>query len=197
MFKRKKSYRFYRGKAKKKVGWWTHLISKLLWLAIGFVSVLLLIYALSFYQRLSQPEASEFSSKGKESNKQILVRVQIINGSSISQLSGGEDLAQRLTKKLNQLHVDNLIYEIVEVQKSELGKMGLKDSEAKESMIIDRWGDEKTGEPSKIALLTAKALNIDPQNVVFQKLKNNYQDVSLTILIGNDYKSLFSTDSKK
>jgi hypothetical protein len=184
MFKRKRTHKFYRGR-KRKSGFWTRLGSKLLWGCIAFLSVLLLAYAFSFYQRLNQPEA-------KEKGKQILVRVQIVNGCPGAALSTGEDLAQKLARKLSQLQVDNLVYEIDDLQKPELGSAELGDSEARESLVIDRVGSQGKDSPSEAALLTARALGISPRNVVYKKLENNYRDVSLTILIGKDYKTLFS-----
>ena len=105
-------------------------------------------------------------------------------------------MAQKMAKRLEQLKVDNIVYEIVEIEKPSLGSEGLGDSEVNESMILDRMGNENNGPPSEVALLTAKALGISPQNVICKRLKNNYQDVSLTISIGNDYKKLFTPPKK-
>jgi len=184
--KRKKEHRYYRGKRRKKSNFWSKLTSKFLWVFIIFLIILLGVYAFSFYHKLSQPEA-------KEQRKPTLARVQILNGCSKSE---GVDLAQKMSKRLEQLKVDNIVYQIVNIEKPELGSMGLEDSEVEESMILDRMGNEKNGSPSEVALSTAKALGISPQNVIYKRLKNNYQDVSLTILIGNDYKILFTQPKK-
>jgi hypothetical protein len=185
--KRKKEHRYYRGKRRKKGSFWSKLASKFLWIMIIFLTGLLAVYAFSFYHKLSQPEA-------KEQRKPTLARVQILNGCS---KPGGMDLAQKMAKRLEQLKVDNIVYEIVAVEKSELESMGLEDSEVKESMILDRMGNENNDSPSEVALLTAKALGVSPQNVIYKRLKNNYQEVSLTILIGNDYKILFTQPKGK
>jgi hypothetical protein len=193
MFKkdrRRKSYRFYRRGKRKKFGFWANLGSKFLWVSIVFLTILILIYAFSFYQKLSQPEA-------KEQKNPVLVRVQILNGCSNSTVLKGEDVALKLAKRLEQLSagsigkVNNMVYEIVEIEKCDFGSIGVEDSLAKESLILDRLGDEKNSSPSEVALLTAQALGISRQNVITKKLKNNYQDISLTIWIGDDYKILF------
>jgi hypothetical protein len=199
MFKkdrRRKSYRFYRRGKRKKFGFWARLGSKFLWVSIVFLTILILIYAFSFYQKLSQPEA-------KEQKNPVLVRVQILNGCSNSAVPRGEDVALKLAKRLEQLSagsigkVNNMVYEIVEIEKCDFGSIGVEDSLAKESLILDRLGDEKNSSPSEVALLTAQALGISRQNVITKKLKNNYQDVSLTIWIGDDYKILFPALSQK
>lgn len=105
-------------------------------------------------------------------------------------------MAQKIGKRLMQLKVDNISYEIMETEKCNFGSMGLEDSLVKESLIIDRIGNKKKDLPSEVALLTARALDISPQNVVYKELKNNYQDISLTILIGNDFRILFPAVSK-
>jgi len=81
------------------------------------------------------------------------------------------------------MKVDNIVYQIVEIG-------NLKDSSPKESLILDRLGDQKRQTPSEVAFLTAEALGIRPRNVIFKKLKDNYQGISLTIVIGQDWKIL-------
>lgn len=185
--KRRKAYRYYRRGKRKKFGFWAKVGSKFLWACIVFLTIILLLYAFSFYQKLSQPEV-------KEPRKPILARVQILNGSSEPKR---DDLAQKLAKRLGQLKADNIMsYEIVEIEKCDFKAMGLEDSLANESLILDRIGGRKDGLPSEVALVTAKALGIPSQNVISKKLKNNYQDISLTILIGDDYKTLFPALSK-
>lgn len=187
--KRKKSYRFYRRGKRKKFGFWARLGSKFLWVSIVFLTILILIYAFSFYRKLSQPEA-------KEQKKPVLVRIQILNGISESPVPRDEDLAQKLAKKLELLKANNIVCQIVEIEKCDIGSLGLEDSSAKESLILDRWGDEKNGIPSEVAMLTAEALGINRQNVIPKKLKNDYQDISLTLWIGNDYKILLPASSQ-
>jgi hypothetical protein len=184
--KRRKSYRYYRKGKRKKLGFWAKLGSKFLWICIIFLTILLLVFVFSFYQKLNQPQA-------REQKETTLVRVQILNGCS---KPGRDDLAQKLARRLEQIKAHNVVYEIVEMGNCDFGSIGVDDSLAKESLILDRMGDEKRSLPSEVALATATALGINPQNVIYKKLNNNYQDIALTILIGNDYRSLSPAVSK-
>jgi hypothetical protein len=190
---KKRTHRYYRKTKRIKMNFWTKLGSKFLWISIAFLTLLLLIYAFSFYRKLSQPEASEFGSRSTEPGKTTSVRVQILNGCPEQK---GKGLAQKLSQRLEQLHSGNLEYEIVELENCDWGSQGLEDSLYQESMIIDRAGGEKEGSPSEVALQTARILGISPRNVICKRLKHNYQNISLTLLIGNDYKNILSEVSK-
>ena len=159
--------------------------SKLLEISIVFLTLLILMYTFSFYKKLNQPEA-------KEQKNLVFVRTQILNGCQKSagvnhtvHTSGsiGENVAQRLAERLKRLKVNNIMYQIVEIGK-------LEDSVIRESLILDRLGGQKKGAPSEVALLTAEALGIRQRNVICKKLENNYQGISLTIVIGDDWKIL-------
>ena len=192
-WKSKKTHRYYRKTKRTKVNFWTKLLSKFLWVTIAFLTILLVIYAFSFFRKLSQPEASDFGSSGKDSIKQISARIQILNGCSESK---GKELIQKITRKLEQFKSEQIGYEIVESGKCDFGSAGLEDSLVNESLILDRAEGGKDGAPSEAALITARVLGIKPQNVISKKLKNNYQDIRLTILVGNDYKTLLSNASR-
>ena len=137
--------------------------SKLVELSIVFLTLLVLIYAFSFYRKLSQAEANEQKNL-------IFVRTQILNGCQ------NEGVAQRVKERLRSLKVNNMVYQIVEI-------VELEDFSPGESLILDRLGDQKRGMPSEVALLTAEALGIHPRNVICKKLDNNYQRISLIIVI--------------
>jgi len=192
-WKSKKTHRYYRKTKRTKVNFWTKLLSKFLWVTIAFLTILLVIFAFSFFRKLSQPEASDFGSSGKDSGKQITARIQILNGCSESK---GKEFTQKITRKLEQFKSEQIGYEIVESGKCDFGSAGLEDSLVNESLILDRTEGGKDGAPSEAALITARVLGIKPQNVISKKLKNNYQDIMLTILVGNDYKTLASNASR-
>jgi len=190
---KRKTHRYYRRSKRIKVNFWYKLGSKLLWFAIAFLTVLLLVYAFSFYKKLSQPEASEFGSPADDPGKLFSARVQILNGCTTSK---DPDLARKMARKLELFKTSHIRYEVVNLGKCDFASTGLEDSLSNESMIIDRTEAGKDGSPSEIALLTAGALGIKPVNVICRKLKDNYQDVTLTVLIGNDYKTLLSSLSR-
>jgi hypothetical protein len=190
---KRRTHRYYRKSKRIKVNFWYKLGSKLLWFAIVFLSILLLVYAFSFYKRLSQPEASEFGSPVYEGGELVSARVQILDGCTKSK---DAELVQKIARKLELLKANHIRYEVVDMGKCDFASAGGGDSLASESMIIDRTDGGKNGSPSEIALLTAGALGIQPVNVVCRKMKDNYQDVTLTLLIGNDYRTLLSTLSR-
>lgn len=165
----------------------------MLWFAIAFLTILLLVYAFSFYRKLSQPEASEFGSPVDDPGKLFSARVQILNGCTTSK---DPELVQKMARKLELFKTSGIRYEVVDVGRCDFASAELEDSLSNESMIIDRTECGKEGSPSEIALLTAGALGIKPVNVICRKLKDNYQDVTLTVLIGNDYKTLLSSLSR-
>jgi hypothetical protein len=172
--KRRKVYRYYRRKRPRKPGVRTYLVSKFLEISIVFLVILLLIYAFSFYKKLSQPQA-------KEQEGLVLARTQILNGCPRG------DVAERVAEKLKSMKVDNIVYQITEIEK-------LEDSAPKESLILDRSGDQESEVPSEVALVTAEALGILQRNVLRKTLKNNYQGISLTIVIGDDAEMLLPSN---
>jgi len=151
-------------------------------ISIVFLTVLLLIYAFSFFKKVSQSETSLKPAQGKES---IFVRTQILNGSQ------KEGLADSLARRLRGLRVNNIFYDVIETGNFEYLK-------PEQSFILDRAVDEEKANlktqtpcPSEIALQTAQALGINKKNVLCKKLENNYQEIELTIVIGKDHERLF------
>jgi hypothetical protein len=187
--RKKRTHRYYRKTKRTKVNFFTKLLSKFLWVTIAFLVILLVICVFSFFRKLSQPEASDFGSSGKVAGKQITARIQIFNGCSRSK---GNEYIQKIIRKLEQLKSEQIGYEIVESGKCDFGSMELEDSLVNESMILDRTGNGKDSIPSEAAIITARVLGIKPHNGIYKKLKNNYQDITLTLLVGNDYKTLIS-----
>jgi hypothetical protein len=167
--KKRKAHRFYRKRRKPKS-------SRVLEASIILVAFLILVYGFSFFKKISQSE--ETAGPGQKEDL-IFVRTQILNGCQ------KEGLAQRLAEGLRGLRVDNIVYDIIEIGNFEYSK-------AEKSFILDRTADEKEASPSKIALLTAQALGIDKQNVLCKELKDNYQEIELTIVIGGDHQRLFN-----
>ncbi len=190
---KKRTHRYYRKTKRTKVNFWTKLGSKFLWVTIAFLTILLVICTFSFFRKLSQPEASDFGLLGKDSGKQITARIQILNGCSDSK---GKEFTRKITRKLEQFKSEQIGYEIVESGEYDFGSTELEDSLVNESMILDRTGGEKDGIPSEAAIMTARVLGIKLQNVISKQLKNNYRDITLTILVGNDYKTLISDISR-
>ncbi len=146
--------------------------------SIILVAFLILIFGFSSFKKISQ---SEETSAPNQDEDLVFVRTQILNGCQ----KGG--LARHLAEGLARLRVSNVFYDVIEIGNFEY-------SEAHQSFILDRSTDCKEAGPSKIALLTAQALGIDKENVLCKELKDNYQEIELTVVIGRDHQRLFSPE---
>jgi len=169
--KKRKVHRFYRKRKKQKS-------SKVLEASIVLVAFLILIYGFSFFKKVSQSEETSVSSQDEDL---VFVRTQILNGCQ------KEGLAQSWSDGLRGLRVSNMVYDVIEIGNFE-------HSETERSFILDRTAHEKEAGPSKMAFLTAGALGIDKENVLCKELKDNYQEIELTIVIGRDHEGLFNLE---
>jgi hypothetical protein len=156
--KKKKEHKYYRKPKTKKTG------SKILSLLVIFTGILVLIYTLSFLQRLSQTKAEVVYQPS-------IVRIEILNGSGVK--GAGESVKNFLVKN----KFKNIIFDVVFVG-------DFLDSLVGQNMLLDRSGDEKT--VKKIS----KTLKIDKKNVVYKPLKDNYLDVKATLVLGPDFKKI-------
>ena len=129
-----------------------------------FTGILVLIYTLSFLQRLSQTKAEVVYQPS-------VVRIEILNGSGTK--GAGYIVKNFLTK--NQFK--NIVFDVVFVG-------DYSDSLVGQNMLLDRGGDEKT------IKTISQTLRIDKKNVVFKPLKDNYLDVDATLVLGPDFNKL-------
>lgn len=169
--KRKKNFRYYRRRRLKKTSLRKYLSSKLVEFSIVLLVVILSVYAFSLFKKLHQPTV-------KQQEDLVFTRTQILN------TSHRDNAVKAVIERLKGMKSNNIAHQIVEVD-------DLETSGPKESMILDRMGDQKGKKPSQIALLTAEALGIQARNVICKELEDNYQGISLTIVIGDDWKVLF------
>ncbi len=146
------------------------MVSKLVSLSILLLTVVLVVYGLSLFTKLRRPPI-------QRQEELVFSRTQILNASH------REEAVKQVTERLNRMRADNVAHQIVEVEELEAFLSG-------ESMILDRSTDAGGKTPSRLALLTAQALGIPARNVVRKQLKDNYQGISLTIVIGNDWQVL-------
>jgi hypothetical protein len=169
--KRKKNYRYYRRRRLKKRSLRNYLGSRLVEISIILVTAALALYAFSFFTRLNRPTA-------KRQGQLVLARTQILNASH------QEGVVRRVAERLRESKANNISYQIVE-------SADLEDFTPPQTMILDRLGDQGKKAPSRVAVLTAQTLGIDSRNVVFKALEDNYEGISLTIVIGSDGDTLF------
>ena len=99
-----------------------------------------------------------------------LVRLQIVNGSSI------EGLSQQVAGQLSGYVDSDLEIKVVDQADFKLRKLA-------KSFVISREQDKTA---SKIL---AEKLNLNPAEVEFKPLEHNYRQVSSTLVLGEDYKT--------
>ena len=161
MFKRKgadKSYRFYRKRSKAKPR------GRFLDLGIAFLGLLTILFIFSSAKRLIQTQA-------EGSLRTSPLRVQVLNSSG-KRIS--PDFSQFLEKK------NFSPYYLVIVEQKDL-----PDSLVKESLLLDRMGEEKT------ALLIGEKIGLKKKNILIRQLENNYLNISYTLILGQDYQRIF------
>ncbi len=162
--KRRKKYRYYRRRRLKRTGLWKSLVSKLVSLSIFLLTLVLVVYGLSLFTKLHRPGI-------KPQEELVFSRTQILNASHRDEAVG------LVTERLSRMKADNVAHQIVDVGE-------LRSFQGGESMILDRSADAGQEKPSRLAL------GIPARNVVCKPLKDNYQAISLTIVIGNDWQVL-------
>ena len=100
-----------------------------------------------------------------------LVRLQVVNG------SGVRGLARKVIKRLSDYADSVLELQVVEAVDFDL-------RELPRSFVISREQDKTA------AALLAKKLGLDPSEVVYRPLEHNSRQVSATLVVGKDYKSM-------
>jgi len=100
-----------------------------------------------------------------------LVRLQVVNG------SGVKGLTREVAKRLSDYTDSVLELRVVDTVNFDL--RGLP-----KSFVISREQDKTA------AALLAKKLGLDPSEVVYRPLEHNSRQVSATLVVGEDYKSM-------
>jgi hypothetical protein len=107
-------------------------------------------------------------------NASHTVRLQVLNGCGIP--GAANVIADKLTGyKDNELEI-----KIVDTDNFDVRKVS-------ETFIISRLEDKST------AQLLAQKIGLDPSEVTYKTLENNYRHVSATLVLGEDYKDVLLT----
>jgi len=165
LFKKKRKsrvYRFYRPAPKGKSGG-----AKKIDYAIFILVMMLGCFGISLAKKWG--EVNKVSSDEYE---EVLVRVQILNA------SGNPYMAESTAKKLSSMTHSPIKFEVVE--KGDYGAFKLP-----QSMIVYLKSEEE-----ELACLAADWLGINRDNVLFQKVENNYLDIQMKLIVGRDFKFL-------
>jgi hypothetical protein len=100
-----------------------------------------------------------------------LVRLQIVNGSSV------EGLSQQVAGQLSDQVDAELEIKVVDAADFKLRKLA-------KSFVISREQDKTA------AKILAEKINLNPAEVEFKPLEHNYRQVSATLVLGDDYKTV-------
>ena len=161
--KKKKSrvYRFYRPTPPKKGG------AKKIDYAIFILIIMLGCFGISLAKKWGEEK------KGSpDIYEEATVRIQILNA------SGNPYMAETSAKKLLSMTYSPIQYDIVE--KGNYGAFKLP-----QSMLVFLKEAEED-----LAYRVAASLGIKRENVLFQKVEDNYLDIQMKLIVGRDFKFL-------
>lgn len=136
--------------------------SRFLELAIVAIFAMVAIYLASFAIRITRGFSKTIETP------EYIIRLQILNGC-------GEDGVANKAAKLIPAKIEMPL----EVKILDVDDFDSYDVES--SFIISREKDLEA------AQLLAKQLGLEPDNIVYQKLENNYRSISATLILGKDY----------
>jgi hypothetical protein len=139
----------------------------LIYTKIGFGAVLLVVF---LYLLSSTGRVVKGITRAAEPPAH-LVRLQVVNGSNV------DGLAERAAESLAGYADRDLEIKVVDTADFGLGKVA-------NSFIIARQQDQTA------ARLLAAKLGLDPSGVTFKPLEHNMRQVSVTLVVGEDYESL-------
>ena len=98
------------------------------------------------------------------------LRLQVLNAS-------GFDLDTEVIKLLEEKNLGKYYFVVVE-------QKNFSDSPIKETLLLDRGGEKK------LTRLVGEKLGMERENIISQKLENNYLNISYTLILGQDYQEL-------
>lgn len=139
--------------------------SRLLELLIAAVFVIVLVYVVSMSIRVSQGVSRTLPTPD------LVVRLQILNGCGVT------GLASRLADGLSDYADNDLEIRVVDTDNFEISRVS-------HSFVISRF------EGNTAATILAGKLGLSADDIRFQPLENNYRQVSVTLVIGEDWETI-------
>ena len=103
--------------------------------------------------------------------------MQLANGSSDKSAT---DVIDKFIKNYEDDEIDLLVVEKRDFTKREI----------EHSFIVSRTKDKNSAEQ------LAKKLGLDTDNITYKPLENNYNQVSVTLVLGSDYQNLINIENK-
>jgi hypothetical protein len=111
-----------------------------------------------------------------------IVRVQILNGCGADRAV--DDISKALMNNSSQLFFD-----IIDRGNADLFSF-------EKTLVVDRRGDNSTAGYSKSASRVSAMMNLEPDQLIIQKLSDNLLDIDITIILGADYQSIIKNMKK-
>jgi hypothetical protein len=137
--------------------------------AIIFLSVFIVVFVLSMVLTTSEVSVSETSPS--------IIRLQLLNGCGVN--GAAEQVAKAFMESQSIA-----LFDVIDKSNAEVYNF-------KKTLVIDRKGSGTgSGGFSGSASHVAQLLNIDPDQLLIQKLSDNLLDIDVTIIIGTDYKQI-------
>jgi hypothetical protein len=139
--------------------------NRLLELLIAVVFVAVFVYVLSMTMKVTTGVSQTIEPPDH------VVRLQVLNG------CGVRGLAANVSDRLADYYDEDIQIQVVDTDNFDL-------TEVPESFLIARTRDRES------VRVLAKKLGIDPGNITYKMLENNYRHVSATLVLGKDFQSL-------
>lgn len=140
--------------------------SRLLEMAIVAIFALVLIYGASFAIRITHGFSRTVETP------EYVVRLQVLNGCGIDGAAG--HIAGNLSRKV-KLPLEAAVLDIGDFSSYHVA----------ETFLISRHENLK---PVKIL---ARQLGLPTDNITYRPIENNYQNLTATLVLGDDYKEIF------
>ena len=147
------------------------LFNRILNYSLLALAAITVIFVASLFIKITNGVA-----KTVETPEQI-IRLQLANGSSeITAI----DEVEKFMNNYKDDKIDLLVVEKREFTKREIAR----------SFIVSRTKDKTSAEN------LAKKLGLETDNITYKPLENNYNQVSVTLVLGNDYQDLLNIENK-
>lgn len=141
-------------------------------LSIGLVLFVVIVYIASVTIKVT----SGFSKTINSSKHQI--RLQVLNGCGVRGAAG------KLSDRLDGYFDNEIEIMIVDTDNFDL-------TEIRRTFLISRIEDKQASE------LLAEKLGLDPDDIKYRPMENNFRHVSVTLVLGTDFEQIgFATDDE-
>lgn len=141
-------------------------------LSIGLVLFVVIVYIASVTIKVT----SGFSKTINSSKHQI--RLQVLNGCGVRGAAG------KLSDRLDRYFDNEIEIMIVDTDNFDL-------TEIRRTFLISRIEDKQASE------LLAEKLGLDPDDIKYRPMENNFRHVSVTLVLGTDFEQIgFATDDE-